>query len=621
MIENKIEMLSDKEHIKKRPGMYIGSVSFEPHERFLFGEYKNVEFVPGLIKLVDEIIDNSIDEAIRTNFKFANEISVFANQTTVKVSDNGRGIPQDDVVTPEGETIPGPVAAWTRTKAGGNFGADADRKTGGQNGVGSALTNIFSKSFTGTTCDGKNKIIVRCQNGSDDVSWNKLKSSQNGTKVEFSPDFSHFEVNELSKTDLLIINYRLMTLSVVYPKIKFSFNGVEIKDSFKNFCKQFDEESVVNDSDTCSLGICRSPDGFRHLSYVNGINTINGGSHVEYVLDELSTRLIAAFKKKHGLDVTKSRIKECLTIVLMIRDMSNLRFDSQTKERLSSPYGDIKKMVDFDFDKIAKSFLANEELVNPIIESALNRKLAAERAAATKANKKAQKTVVAKHIYPTQYGIPGSGTQLFLAEGDSAIGFLLKTRDKKKHGGMPLRGKVLTTWGRPPAKQMENKEIFEIVSILGLEYGRDVTSTSDYYLNYDFINIFCDNDYDGRGSIYPSLLSFFSQWPGLFKLGRVRWVKTPIIIASKDEDEYEDTKWFYSMEEYENAKKSLGKYSYIRYIKGLGSLVEEEYSRVVNDPQLETVVLNEGWEDKFNMLFEKGTGKSDIRKEWIQEGN
>lgn len=552
MIENKIEMLSDKDHIIKRPGMYIGSVALEPHEKFHFGEYKSIEFVPGLIKLVDEIIDNSIDEAIRTNFEFANEISVLANQNTIKVSDNGRGIPQSDVVTPEGETIPGPVAAWTRTKAGGNFGNDADRKTGGQNGVGSALTNIFSTSFTGTTCDGKNKIIVRCQNGNDEVSWNKLKSKQNGTTVEFTPDFSHFEANSFSPIDLEIIKYRLATLAVVYPKISFTFNGVEIKGSFKEFCTEFDDKAVVLESETCSLGIGRSPDGFRHLSYANGINTVNGGTHVEYVIEELASRLIEQFKKKHGIEVTKSRIKECLTVVLMIRDMSNLRFDSQTKERLSSPNGDVKKAIDFNFDKITKNFLACEDLVNPIIEAALVRKLAAEKAAETKALKKAQKATIPKHVSPTNYGKIGTGTQLFLAEGDSAIGFLMTTRDKSKHGGMPLRGKVVTTWGVTPSKQLENKEIFEIVSILGLEYGRDVTSNKDYYLNYDFINIFCDNDYDGRGSIYPSILSFLSQWPGLFKLGRVRWVKTPIIIASKDEDEYTDTKWFYSMEEYES---------------------------------------------------------------------
>lgn len=608
MIKNKIEILSDIEHVRRRPNMYIGSVALEYHKRFLNGEFVEIEFVPGLIKLVDEILDNSIDEAIRTDFKYANVIDVVANQTTIKISDNGRGIPQDNIITPEGDTIPSPVAAWTKTKAGGNFGDDSERKTGGQNGVGSALTNIFSKEFIGTTCDGKKKIIVRCANGAEDVSWKFLSSKNNGTQVEFTPDFSHFSVDNFSKTDLSIIEYRLATLSVVYPKIKFSFNGVTVGKTFKEFSKGFDNECELAENSNCSIAICRSPDGFRQLSYVNNINTVNGGTHIDYAMDELSNILIPAIKKKHSIEINKSKIKESLTVIMVVRDMKNIRFDSQTKERLTSPLGEVKGHIDIDFDKLAKNVLKNDEIITPIIEAALARKMAADKAAQTKANKKAQKAVVTKHIKPLKYGIKNSGTSIFIAEGDSAINFLAITRDEKLHGGFPLRGKVLNTWGMLPSKQLANKEIFELVSILGLEYGKDPD------MLYDYINIMCDNDFDGRGSIYPTLLGFFSQWPKLFSEGRVRWVKTPIIIASKTEDDYADTKWFYSIEDYKKASGSLGKYKHIRYIKGLGSLVKEEYSRVVNEPELEQVVLDKEWKDKLEMLL---GDESDKRKEWM----
>ena len=610
MIENKIEMLSDKAHIIKRPGMYIGSVAMEEHERFLFGEYQKVKYVPGLIKLVDEIIDNSTDEAIRTDFKFANKIEVTANQFYVTVSDNGRGIPQDIVITPEGEELPGPVAAWTRTKAGGNFGDDADRKTGGQNGVGSALTNIFSDRFIGTTCDGKNKLIVQCENGSDKVDWNITRSKNNGTEVTFHPDFSHFETESISSTDLDIILYRLQTLAVVYPKIQFKFNKQVVSGSFKDFCKQFDESSIVIDNNTCSIGIGRSPDGFRQLSYVNNINTVNGGTHLEYVLDEISNILIPSIKRKYAIEITKSRIKECLTFIMMVRDMSNLRFDSQTKERLTSPYGEIKNHIDIDCKKIAKCIMASEDILTPIIEAALARKLAAEKAAATKAEKAAAKTNVTKHIKAKNYGKKGMGTSIFLAEGDSAIGYLCITRNKELHGGFPLRGKVLNTWGMSPADQVKNKEIFNILAITGLYYGAKDSSC----LNYDYINIFCDNDHDGRGSIFPTLLGFFSQWPWMFEEGRIRWVKTPIVIASIDEDNYNDAKWYYSLEEYDADKKNLTKYKNIRYIKGLGSLQTDEYSKVVNEPKLDVVTLPPDWKDLFEMLLGDDAQK---RKTWM----
>ena len=185
MIQNKIQMLSDKEHVIRRPGMYIGSVSNESYDRFLFGKWVNVKYVSGLIKIIDEVIDNSVDEAIRTDFKFSNKISVDIDNTEVTITDNGRGIPQANVITPEGEEIPGPVAAWTKTKAGGNFGDDKERKTGGQNGVGSSLTNIFSTKFTGVTSDGHNELTVSCSNGSDNVSW-KSKPSKTQHGLDFS---------------------------------------------------------------------------------------------------------------------------------------------------------------------------------------------------------------------------------------------------------------------------------------------------------------------------------------------------------------------------------------------------------------------------------------------------
>ncbi|AUM58622.1 DNA topoisomerase II large subunit [Proteus phage phiP4-3] len=182
MNKHEIKILSDREHIIKRSGMYIGSSSSENNEQFLFGEYTTIKYVPGIVKIIDEIIDNSVDEAIRTNFKFANKIEVSIENDTVTVKDNGRGLPQALVLTPEGDEIPGPVAAWTRPRAGGNFGDDSERKTGGMNGVGSALTNIFSTMFVGVTCNGETEITVNCTDGAENISWKTKKASYHGQK-------------------------------------------------------------------------------------------------------------------------------------------------------------------------------------------------------------------------------------------------------------------------------------------------------------------------------------------------------------------------------------------------------------------------------------------------------
>ncbi|WWP52083.1 topoisomerase II large subunit N-terminal region [Enterobacter phage ZX14] len=612
MIKNEIKVLSDVEHIKKRSGMYIGSSANEAHERFLFGKFQSVTYVPGLVKLIDEIIDNSVDEAIRTNFKFANKIDVDFKGNKVIVEDNGRGIPQAMVVDQTGAELPGPVAAWTIPKAGGNFGDDAERKTGGMNGVGSSLTNIFSVTFAGATCDGKNEIVVRCSNGMENKSWDIVPASKKefvkaktGTIVSFIPDFSHFETNGFSEVYRDITLDRLQTLAVVFPDIQFTFCGKKVDGNFKKFAKQFGENVVIQETDKVSMSFATSPDGFRHLTYVNNIHTKNGGHHVECVFDDICEHLLPGIKKKYkGIEVSKARVKECMTMLMFIRDMSNMRFDSQTKERLTSPFGEIRAHIQIDAKKIANAILKDEGLIMPIVEAALARKLAAEKAAETKANKKAAKAKVQKHIKANLYG-KDADTTLFLTEGDSAIGYLIEVRDRELHGGYPLRGKFMNTWGMSGVDIMKNKEAFDICAITGLTIGDEDISS----MGYRNIAIMTDADVDGTGSIYPSLLAFFTQWPQLYKEGRVRFVKTPVIIAQIGKEQ----KWFYDLPEYEAAKDKLPKHS-IRYIKGLGSLQKSEYKQMIMNPKYDVVQLPDDWKEQFEMLLGKDPAP---RKVWM----
>ncbi|QHJ78871.1 MAG: hypothetical protein [Caudoviricetes sp.] len=609
MIENKIVMLTDKEHIIRRPGMYIGSTVKEDHERFVYGQFKTISYVPGLITLFDEILANSIDEAIRTDFKFANQISIEVKNNKITVEDNGRGIPQDAVLTPEGEELPGPVAAWTRPKAGGNFGDDNDRKTGGMNGVGSSLTNIFSTSFVGVTSDGKTELTVNCTNGADNVSWTEKKSKHQGTKVTFIPDFDHFDVFTLSENDLSIIEDKIQTFSVVYPQIAFKFNGKKVQGNFKKYAKQFDEHAIVIDEEKYSIAIGRSPEGFRQLSYVNNIQTKNAGSHIDYVIDEITAELIPSIKRKHKIEVNKARIKECLTLVMFVRDMSNMRFDSQTKDRLTSPAGEIKKHIDLDAKKVAKSLMNCEEVLMPIIEAALARKLAADAAAATKAQKKAKQAKVAKHIKANEVDNPNrkNKTILFLTEGDSAMGYLSKVGDPDYQGGYPLRGKTLNVWKKKAtiAKILENKELFDIMAITGLQIGKK--ATMQYY---DQIAIMTDADHDGVGSIFPGLTSFFFKfWPELYKEKRIMFVKTPVIIVPNKKGDH----WFYSIPEFEKWKENK-KFDEPRYIKGLGSLTEAEYAKVLGEPVYDVIEMDDNAEELFITLY---GDESQLRKDWL----
>ena len=150
ILSEQFRILTARQHVRERIGMYMGSSSQEKIERFVLGKWTTASYVPALSKMVDEILDNSIDEAIRTKFKFANKIDVSVKNGVIVVRDNGRGIPQDEIYDEvSGDNILRPVAAWTRVNAGTSF--DDERVTIGTNGVGSAATNFLSAKFVGRT--------------------------------------------------------------------------------------------------------------------------------------------------------------------------------------------------------------------------------------------------------------------------------------------------------------------------------------------------------------------------------------------------------------------------------------------------------------------------------------
>ena len=174
--------LSDEEHVLLRPHMFIGSTSKEKYTQFIINEYREIEYIPGLLKLVNEIIDNSVDVAIKTNFKYANKIEIDMTEDYVRVKDNGTGIPVVKVNDRDGKDVWNPVMSWTYTKAGTNFDDTVEdvRQSIGMNGVGSTVVSIFSKKFMGETCDGTKKLILHTSNNNnlDDVKVGRSKMNK-----------------------------------------------------------------------------------------------------------------------------------------------------------------------------------------------------------------------------------------------------------------------------------------------------------------------------------------------------------------------------------------------------------------------------------------------------------
>ena len=600
-------ILTARQHVRERIGMYMGSSSKEDIERFILGEWKKAEYVPALSKMVDEILDNAIDEAIRTNFKYANKINVSVRGNSITVTDNGRGIPQDKIYDETSkEELLRPVAAWTKVNAGTSF--DDERVTIGTNGVGSAATNFLSESFSGKTWSNGKFIQVDCKDGADTLKIKTGDRAGHGTEVTFTPDFSLFEVDSLEQLDTItLIEDRLISLQMAFPEIQFSFDKKRVKvNDIKKYAALFSDTTILEKTDNLSYFIAPSEDGFRTNSYINGVNTRQGGTYVDVFINSIIDELVTKIKRRHKVEVLKTTIKNGLTFVMFARNFVNPKFDSQTKERLTNTWGDVKQHIEScgvrDAQWLANKILNTPDIIDPIIEAQLAKKLAADKRAATLAQKKLRKVKVAKHIAANK-----DNATLKIVEGDSAMGFLLKVRNPDTIGAFPLRGVIMNTWDMKPAEVLKNKELSELVAVLGLDIN-DPNSVDD--MTYQYIATLTDADHDGIGHISPLLIAFFYKfWPRLLTEMKVMITRTPIMISTKGDD----VKWFYTYEDASKFKATNNDYKH-RYIKGLGSLTEEEYSSIINQPKYDVVTVDNA--SLFQMMFGKD---SNLRKEYMYE--
>jgi len=607
-MSEQFKILTPRSHVRERIGMYLGSTSIEEIDQFLLGKWSKVQYVPALLKMINEILDNSIDEAIRTNFKFANKIdvSIETDLNKITVTDNGRGIPQVEVFDEQTNAkIMQPVAAWTKVNAGTSF--EDTRVTIGANGVGSAATNFLSTSFVGKTWQNGNVVEVVCSDGADKITVKQKAKPGTGTSVSFVPDFTFFEVKSISDLDTVaLVEDRLIGLQMAFPEITFSFNGkrIQVRD-IKRYAEMFaveDASIILEKNDNLSFFFSSSDDGFRSNSFVNGVNTRVGGTYVDYIINGVVEELLVLIKKKHKIDVVKSVVKNGITFVAFARNFTNPKYDSQTKERLTNSVGEVKTHYEEnctrDFKYLAKKVFAATDIIEPIIAAQIAKKDADDRRNSIVAQKKLKKVKVAKHISASS-----PDALLALVEGDSAMGFLLKVRDSAKIGAYPLRGVIMNTWDMKPADVLKNKELSELIAILGLDIN-DPNSVDN--MTYRGVATLTDADHDGAGHITPLLIAFFYKfWPRLLSEKRIHITRSPIMISTNGKD----VKWFFTYDEANEFKSSCKGYSH-RYIKGLGSLQEVEYDRVINDPVLDTVTVDDGnW---FQIMF---GNDSNLRKE------
>ena len=371
-----IKKLTERDHIVLRPSMYIGSVNLTESEEYIVEQdsdshdrivHKKIEFVPGLIKIINEIIDNSVDVAIKTNFEFANQISVKISSDMVEVQDNGTGIPVQK--NSDGHYLG--ELAWGHARAGSNFDDDENRTQIGMNGVGSYSTNCFSKKFIGTSCDGNKTYTIEFLNNAESFTEkvSSAKSSQ-GVNVKFWPDLEKFGLQEINNVHSSIIKQRLINLSMSFPEITFKFNGKKINvNSFKKYIQMFNETSEIYETEDYKFAILpNDQDDFRQFSYVNGLKIPDGGTHIDIISNSVVYHLREKLSKKYKT-IKPGDIRNKLMVVAFLKNVKNTKFNSQSKEKITNS---IKEINDYfgpiPFDQLSARILKTPAIIDPITE-------------------------------------------------------------------------------------------------------------------------------------------------------------------------------------------------------------------------------------------------------------
>lgn len=605
-VDKKFQKLDDIEHVILRPGMYIGSIKPHTSNKWLINngsvELKETTYNPGFLKIFDEIITNSVDESKRKGSKL-NTIKVNVDSNLIKIWDNG-GIP---VVQHSEHKEWIPEMIFSNLKAGSNFDDTEARSWAGTNGVGSTLTNIYSKSFSISTCDGKKQFFQTFSNNMRVRTEPKVsKSSKNHTEISFVTDFEKFGMTEIDQHHFKMIEKRVYDLAACNTHLKIHFNDTLLKfDSFEDYVKLYVKDyfyETLKDK-TWSVGIALSENGFQQVSFANSTETYDGGTHVDYIMNQIISSMREFFMKKHKVDVKPSELKNHMFLFLD-STIINPSFSSQTKEKLITEVKDFGTTFEIS-NKLIQSILKSE-IVNSILDWIQQKKSAEDSKLQRELNKKLSKIKVEKLI--DAKGKDRWKCSIGLFEGDSAISAFRKYRTPETMGAFALKGKFVNVSEMTNQKLVANDEVVNLMAAIGLKLGQQIELKT---LRYGRILFYVDADVDGN-SIAGLLINFFYKyWPDMFDRKMIYKVETPIVVAIPKQKS-KKKELFYSQNEYNDweAKNDLKQYE-IKYKKGLAALVDDEYQDIINNPRMTLITKDDLSRGSLDVWFGKN---SDLRK-------
>ena len=634
--EYKVE--EHQNHIYNTPDTYVGGVDTIEEILPIFIndkiENKSVKYIPAVLNIWNEIAVNAKDQIERLNCDIKKGKKKIIPVTDIKfeydeetqiwsIYNNGNGIDianhpteKDD----DGNPLNIVMIIFWKLLSSKNYNKDEEKIVGGKNGYGAKLTNIFSKYFKVETVDHIRglKYEQEFKNNMNEYSDAKITKTKCKpyTKISWLTDFGRFGVEKFSNDMIYLMVRRIYDISgITGNKVNIYYNSKKIKcNSFGKYIDLYlDGDNKVYEEihDRWQVGVSvTTNDKFEHYSFVNGIATLKGGKHVDYITKQITSKLAEYINKKHKKEVPENYIKNYLKIFIN-SVIVNPSFDSQTKERLITPQSKFgSKPV------ISNKFIENIATQLDIISKVL---LFAE-FKETKDAKKNNGSKVRRLNVPKLDDANNAGTRkskdctLILTEGDSAKTMAISGLSKigrDNYGVFPLRGKILNVKGIDIKQILKNEEIKNIIKIIGLEIGKTYTNINS--LRYGKVMIMTDQDHDGSHIKGLIINIFHTLWPSLLKMDYITSMITPIVKVTKGKKQIA----FYNLYDYEkwkNKTKDNKKWS-CKYYKGLGTSTSKE----AVDYFKNMVVNNYSWEElsdeKINLAFNKEL--ADKRKDWL----
>ena len=592
--EDNIITLAWQEHIRRRPGMYIGKLGDGSHAD------------DGIYVLLKEVLDNSIDEFMMGNGK---QIEVDIREGSVRIRDFGRGVPLGKVID-----------VSSKMNTGAKYDSKAFKKSVGLNGVGIKAVNALStRFFIQSHREGEAKAVeYSCGEIVRDFPISKMEES-NGTLVEFTPDPTVFKDYKFRDEYVIALlkNYTFLNagLIIYYNGVKYVSKHGLVDLLNENMTSEGLYPIIHLKGEDIEVVITHGNQyGEEYYSFVNGQHTTQGGTHLSSFKESVS-RVIKEFYNKN---FEYGDIRNGMIAAVSVK-VEEPVFESQTKTKLGSkemsPDGiSVNKFIGDFLKKELDNYLHRnsetaEILLKKILESEKERKaiagvtkLARERAKkANLHNKKLRDCRI--HLSDAKGGEKREETSIFITEGDSASGSITKSRNVETQAVFSLKGKPLNTYGLTKKVVYENEEFNLLQAALNIEDGLDG-------LRYNNVIIATDADVDGM-HIRLLMITFFLQFfPDLIKKGHVYILQTPLFrVRNKKE-----TIYCYNDEERLQAIAKLGANPEITRFKGLGEISPDEFKYFIGDDmRLDKVTLRK--EDLVKELLEFYMGKNTMERQ------